>query len=413
MKKDEKIENRMEIRMSNMNQQMDKAENALLHTYNRFPVVFDHGKGVYLYDTDGKEYLDFAAGIAVSSLGYGDETYTSALKNQVDKLLHVSNLYYNQPTTDAAEKLKKASGMDRVFFTNSGTEAIEGALKAARKYSFEKYGKERYEIIAMNHSFHGRSMGAVSVTGTEKYRTPFEPLIGGVKFAEYNDLESVKAAVSEKTCAIILETVQGEGGIYPAEAAFLEGVRALCDEKDILLILDEIQCGMGRTGYMFAYQAYNVMPDILTSAKALGCGVPVGAFLMTEKVAEKSLAPGDHGTTYGGNPLVGAAVSTVLDIYEERDIVSHVKEISVYLEGALDKLVEKYDFLTTRRGMGLMQGIVTTRKPADVCKKALENGLIIISAGSDVLRIVPPLIITEADVDLMVAKLEETLEALK
>ena len=394
--------------MSNMNQQMDKAENALLHTYNRFPVVFDHGKGVYLYDTDGKEYLDFAAGIAVSALGYGDEIYTTALKNQVDKLLHVSNLYYNQPTTDAAEKLKKASGMDRVFFTNSGTEAIEGALKAARKYSFEKYGKERYEIVAMNHSFHGRSMGAVSVTGTEKYRIPFEPLIGGVKFAEYNDLESVKAAVSEKTCAIILETVQGEGGIYPAEPAFLQGIKALCEEKDILLILDEIQCGMGRTGYMFAYQAYNVMPDILTSAKALGCGVPVGAFLMTEKVAEKSLAPGDHGTTYGGNPFVGAAVSTVLDIYEEKDIVSHVKEISAYLENALDKLVEKYDFLTIRRGMGLMQGLVTTLKPADVCKKALENGLIIISAGSDVLRIVPPLVITEADVDEMVKKLEET-----
>ena len=394
--------------MSNMNQQMDKAESALLHTYNRFPVVFDHGTGVYLYDTDGKEYLDFAAGIAVSSLGYGDETYTNALKNQVDKLLHVSNLYYNQPTTDAAEKLKKASGMDLVFFTNSGTEAIEGALKAARKYSMEKYGTDRYEIVAMNHSFHGRSMGAVSVTGTEKYRTPFEPLIGGVKFAEYNDLESVKAAVSEKTCAIILETVQGEGGIYPADPAFLEGVRALCDEKDILLILDEIQCGMGRTGYMFAYQAYDVMPDILTSAKALGCGVPVGAFLMTEKVAEKSLAPGDHGTTYGGNPLVGAAVSTVLDIYEERNLVSHVKEISVYLEAALDKLVEKYDFLTTRRGMGLMQGVVTTLKPADVCKKALENGLIIISAGSDVLRIVPPLVITEADVDVMVEKLEGT-----
>ena len=395
--------------MSNMNQQMDKAENALLHTYNRFPVVFDHGKGVYLYDTDGKEYLDFAAGIAVSSLGYGDETYTTALKNQVDKLLHVSNLYYNQPTTDAAEKLKKASGMDRVFFTNSGTEAIEGALKAARKYSFEKYGKERYEIVAMNHSFHGRSMGAVSVTGTEKYRTPFEPLIGGVKFAEYNDLESVKAAVTEKTCAIILETVQGEGGIYPAEPAFLEGVRALCDEKDILLILDEIQCGMGRTGYMFAYQGYGVMPDILTSAKALGCGVPVGAFLMTEKVAEKSLAPGDHGTTYGGNPLVGAAVSTVLDIYEEREIVSHVREVSAYLIGALDRLVKKYDVLTARRGMGLMQGLVTTLKPADVCKKALENGLIIISAGSDVLRIVPPLVITEADVDEMVKKLEDTL----
>lgn len=394
--------------MSKMNQKMEAAEQVLLHTYKRSQVVFDHGKGVYLYDTDGKEYLDFAAGIAVCSLGYGEEAYTSALKNQVDKLLHVSNLFYNEPTTDAAEKLLKVSGMDRVFFTNSGTEAIEGAIKAARRYSYNKYGNERYEIVAMNHSFHGRSMGALSVTGTEKYRTPFEPLIGGVKFAEFNDLESVKEAVSEKTCAILMETVQGEGGIYPATPEFLQGVKALCEEKDILLILDEIQCGMGRTGEMFAFQGYDVMPDIMTSAKALGCGVPVGAFLMTEKVAEKSLEPGDHGTTYGGNPFVGAAVSTVLDIYEEKDILSHVKEVSVYLEEKLDKLVKNYEFVTARRGKGLMQGLVVTVKPADVCKKALENGLVIISAGSDVLRIVPPLVIEKDHVDEMICKLEHT-----
>ena len=394
--------------MSKMNQKMEAAEQVLLHTYNRSQVVFDHGKGVYLYDTDGKEYLDFAAGIAVCSLGYSDETYKSALKNQVDKLLHVSTLYYNEPTTAAAEKLLKVSGMDRVFFTNSGTEAIEGALKAARKYSFTKYGKERYEIVAMNHSFHGRSMGAVSVTGTEKYRTPFEPLIGGVKFAEFNDLESVKEAISDKTCAIIMETVQGEGGIYPATPEFLQGVKALCEEKDILLILDEIQCGMGRTGEMFAFQGYGVQPDIMTSAKALGCGVPVGAFLMTEKVAENSLVPGDHGTTYGGNPFVGAAVSAVLDIYEEKDILSHVKEVSAYLEEKLDKMVKNYDFITARRGKGLMQGLVVTTKPADICKKALENGLIIISAGSDVLRIVPPLVIKKDHVDEMICKLEHT-----
>lgn len=385
---------------------MERAENALLHTYNRFPVCFDHGKGVYLYDTEGKKYLDFAAGIAVCSLGYGDETYTQSLKNQVDKLLHVSNLYYNEPTTEAAEKLLKVSGMDRVFFTNSGTEAIEGAMKAAKKYAYTRDGEAGHEIIAMNHSFHGRSMGALSVTGTEKYRTPFAPLIPGIKFADFNDLESVKAAVTDKTCAIILETVQGEGGIYPATQEFLEGVRALCDEKDILLILDEIQCGMGRCGEMFAYQAYGVKPDILTSAKALGCGVPVGAFLMTEKVAEKSLAPGDHGTTYGGNPFVGAAVSTVLDIYEEKDLVSHVKEISKYFETELDKLVDKYEFITARRGMGLMQGLVLTVKPADVCNKALENGLIVISAGSDVLRLVPPLVIEKEHVDEMISKLE-------
>lgn len=394
--------------MSKMNQKMEAAEQVLLHTYNRSKVVFDHGKGVYLYDTEGKEYLDFAAGIAVCSLGYGEAAYTTALKNQVDKLLHVSNLFYNEPTTDAAEKLLKVSGMDRVFFTNSGTEAIEGAIKAARRYSYNKYGNERYEIVAMNHSFHGRSMGALSVTGTEKYRTPFEPLIGGVKFAEFNDLDSVKEAVSEKTCAILMETVQGEGGIYPATLEFLQGVKALCEEKDILLILDEIQCGMGRTGEMFAFQGYDVLPDIMTSAKALGCGVPVGAFLMTEKVAEKSLAPGDHGTTYGGNPFVGAAVSAVFDIYEEKDILSHVKEVSAYLEEKLDKLVKNYEFVTARRGKGLMQGLVVTVKPADICKKALENGLVIISAGSDVLRIVPPLVIEKDHVDEMICKLEHT-----
>lgn len=398
--------------MSNMNQYMETAEKALLHTYNRFPVVFDHGKGVYLYDTDGKEYLDFAAGIAVCSLGYGDEAYTTALKNQVDKLLHTSNLFYSEPTANAAAELSKVSQMDRVFFTNSGTEAIEGALKAARKYSFTKYGTERYEIVAMNHSFHGRSMGAVSVTGNAHYREAFEPLIGGVKFADYNDLDSVKEAVNEKTCAILLETVQGEGGIYPATEEFLSGVRALCDEKDILLILDEIQCGMGRTGEMFAWQGYGIKPDILTSAKALGCGVPVGAFLMTEKVAEYSLVPGDHGTTYGGNPFVGAAVSAVLNIYAERDILSHVKEVSVYLEEQLDALVDKYEILTARRGKGLMQGLVTTVKPAEVCSKALEQGLVIISAGSDVLRLVPPLIIEKKHVDEMISKLEMVISAI-
>ena len=394
--------------MSKMEQKIEAAEKVLLHTYNRSKVVFDHGKGVYLYDTDGKEYLDFAAGIAVCSLGYGDEIYTTALKNQVDKLLHVSNLYYNEPTTIAAEKLLAVSGMDRVFFTNSGTEAIEGAIKAARRYSYNKYGTERYEIIAMNHSFHGRSMGALSVTGTEKYRTPFEPLIGGVKFAEFNDLDSVKAAIGDKTCAILMETVQGEGGIYPATEAFLQGVKSLCEENDILLILDEIQCGMGRTGEMFAFQGYGILPDIMTSAKALGCGVPVGAFLMTEKVAEKSLEPGDHGTTYGGNPFVGAAVSAVMDIYVEKDILTHVKEVSAYLEEKLDKLVKTYDFVTERRGKGLMQGLVVTIKPADICKKALENGLVIISAGSDVLRLVPPLVIEKEHVDEMMCKLEHT-----
>ena len=393
-------------------QYIDSAEQELLHTYNRFPVVLDHGKGVYLYDTDGKEYLDFAAGIAVCALGYGNEEYGSALKNQVDQLLHTSNLYYNVPTAKAAKKLLQVSGMDRVFFTNSGAEAIEGAIKAAKKYAYTRDGFAGHEIIAMNHSFHGRTIGALSVTGNAHYREPFEPLMPGVKYADFNDLESVKAQITDKTCAIIFETIQGEGGIYPADPAFIQGVRKLCDEKDILLILDEIQCGMGRSGEMFAWQGYGVKPDIMTSAKALGCGVPVGAFLMTEKVAEKSLAPGDHGTTYGGNPLVGAAVAKVLEIMERDDLMAHVKQVGSYLSQKLDEMVEKYDCITAHRGVGLMHGLVCTKKVGEVSAKALEKGLILITAGSDVLRFVPPLVITEAEIDEMAEKLSSVLEEL-
>ena len=391
------------------NEIMEKAENYVLHTYNRYPVVLDHGKGVRLYDVEGKDYLDFAAGIAVFALGYGNETYNQTLKDQIDRLIHTSNLYYNEPMADAAEKVVKASGMDKVFFTNSGTEAIEGALKAARKYAYLRDGHSDHEIIAMNHSFHGRSMGALSVTGNTHYQDPFRPLIGGIRFADFNDLESVKAQVTEKTCAIILETVQGEGGIYPADPEFLKGVRALCDEKDILLILDEIQCGMGRTGSMFAWQQYGVKPDIMTCAKALGCGIPVGAFVLNQKTAEHSLVPGDHGTTYGGNPLACAAVSAVFDIFEKEKIVDHVQQVSAYLEKRLDELVEKYEFLTVRRGKGLMQGLVVSGRPVgEIVQQALKNGLLVITAGSDVLRMVPPLVITEADVDEMIEKLEES-----
>lgn len=393
-----------------MNQQMiEKAESAVLHTYNRFPVVFDRGEGVYLYDTDGKRYLDFASGIGVQALGYGNEEYKDALKNQIDKLTHISNLYYSEPMAEAAAKLVEASEMSRVFFTNSGTEAVEGAIKAARKYAWLKDGRNDHEIIAMNHSFHGRSMGALSVTGNAKYQEAFRPMIGHVKFADFNDLESVKALVNEKTCAIIMETIQGEGGIYPASEAFLKGVREICDENDILLILDEIQCGMGRSGYLFAWQGYGVKPDIMTCAKALGCGVPVGAFVLNDKTAQNTLAPGDHGTTYGGNPFVCAAVSKVLDIFKEQQIVEHVGEISVYLEGRLDALVEKYDFLEARRGMGLMQGLVVKGRPVgSIVSKALENGLVVISAGSNVIRMLPPLVIEKKHVDEMIGKLEKS-----
>lgn len=393
----------------NKQEYIDTAEQELLHTYNRFSLVLDHGEGVYLYDTDKKAYLDFAAGIAVCALGYSNEAYKNALKDQVDKLLHTSNLYYNVPTIEAAKKALKASGMDRIFFTNSGTEAIEGAIKAAKKYAYTRDGHAGHEIIAMKHSFHGRSIGALSVTGNAHYQEPFAPLMPGVKFAEYNNLESVKELVTDKTCAVIMETVQGEGGIYPADPAFIEGVRRLCDEKDILLILDEIQCGMGRTGEMFAWQNYGVKPDIMTCAKALGCGVPVGAFFLTQRVADKSLAPGDHGTTYGGNPFVGAAVSAVFDQFKACDILGHVKEVASYLEQKLDELVEKYDFLITRRGKGLMQGVVCKLPVGKVAAAALEQGLIVITAGADVLRFVPPLVIEKQHVDEMIEKLEKAL----
>ncbi|MCD8022293.1 MAG: aspartate aminotransferase family protein [Lachnospiraceae bacterium] len=386
---------------------MDLTEQHVLHTYNRFPVVFEKGEGVYLTDVDGKEYLDFGAGIAVFALGYGNQAYNDALKAQIDKLIHTSNLFYNEPLAEAAAKVTEKSGLDKVFFTNSGTEAIEGAIKATRKYAYLKDGRTDHEIIAMNHSFHGRSIGALSVTGNPHYQEAFKPLMGGVKFADFNDLESVKAQVTDRTCAIILETVQGEGGIYPAKPEFLQGVRALCDEKDILLIIDEIQCGMGRTGSWFACQQYGVQPDIMTCAKALGCGVPVGAFVLNEKTAKASLVAGDHGTTYGGNPFACAAVSKVFDLFEELHIIEQVQELTPYFEQQLDALTEKYDFLTARRGRGFMQGLVVEGRPVGaIVNKALENGLVVLSAGSDVIRLVPPLVIEKEDIDEMVKRLE-------
>ncbi len=379
----------------------------VLRTYNRSPIVLKSGKGVRLTDTEGRTYLDFGAGIAVNALGYGNEAYNDALKAQIDQLIHTSNLYYNEPMAEAAAKLTKTSGMDKVFFTNSGTEAVEGAIKTARKYAYNKDGKTDHEIIAVDHSFHGRSIGALSVTGTKAYREPFEPLMGGVKFAEFNDLESVREKAGKNTCAVILETVQGEGGVHPAEKEFLQGIRALCDELDILLILDEIQCGMGRTGSWFAYQQYGIEPDILTTAKALGCGFPVGAFALNKKTAEASLVPGDHGTTYGGNPLACTAVSKVFDLFEEKNLVGHVRALAPYLEEQLDALVEKYEFLSSRHGMGFLQGITVGGRPAgEIISRALDAGLILLGAEGNVIRFAPPLIIEKEDIDEMIRKLE-------
>mgnify|MGYP000571140946 CR=1 FL=1 len=389
---------------------IETAEEHLIHTYNRYQIVLDKGDGVHLYDTDGKEYLDFGAGIAVFALGYNNKEYNDALKAQIDKLVHTSNYFYNEPAAKAAKMLTKATGMDRVFFTNSGTEAVEGAIKLAKKYAYLKDGSTDHEIIAMEHSFHGRSMGALAVTGNKHYQEAFGPMIPGIRFAQYNNLESVKELVNEKTCAIIFETVQGEGGVYPAKKEFIEGVRKLCDEKGILLILDEIQCGMGRTGSMFAYQQYGVKPDVMTVAKALGNGLPIGAFLAWGKAAS-AMVPGDHGTTYGGNPLVTAGAGAVLDIFEKRRITEHVKDIGAYLYEKLEELSKELDCIRAHRGMGLIQGLEFSVPAGPIVSKALlEQKLVLISAGTNIIRFVPPLVIEKADVDEMIWRLKAALE---
>ncbi len=394
--------------MSIMQEYMDRGEQVLLKTYNRFPVVFDKGEGVYLHDSEGRKYLDFAAGIAVFALGYHYKDYDKALKDQIDKILHTSNLYYNIPAIEAAEKIVKTSGMDKVFFTNSGTEAIEGALKVARKYAWLKDSSKDYEFIAMNQSFHGRSQGSLAVTGNAHYQDGFVPAEMRAVFADFNDLADVEGKVTDKTCGIICEVVQGEGGIYPADEEFLKGLRRICDEHDILLIFDEVQCGMGRCGSLYAHDLYGVKPDVMALAKALGCGVPVGAFVTNEK-ASHALVPGDHGTTYGGNPFAAAAVSKVFDIFESDHIIEHVIETGKYLSGRLEELKEKYEQITDHRGLGLMQGIELEVPVGPVIRKALDNGLVIISAGASIIRFVPPLVIEKEHVDEMIRILDRTL----
>lgn len=392
---------------------MDYAEEALIHTYNRFPIVLDHGDGVRLYDVEGKEYLDFAAGIAVCALGYNVPEYNDALKEQIDKVIHVSNLYYTAPMAKAANTLAGVSGLKRVFFTNSGTEAIEGAIKLARKYAFARdNGSTDHEIIAMNHSFHGRSIGALSVTGNPHYQEAFKPLIDKVVFADFNDLEDVKSKINDKTCAILFETIQGEGGIHPASETFVKELRKICDEKDILLILDEIQCGMGRSGKMFAYEYYGIKPDILTVAKALGCGVPIGAFVAGEKV-EKAMVAGDHGSTYGGNPFATAAANAVFELFEKKHILKNVNEVGDYLGLQLEALAAKHKIVSDTRGMGLIRGMEFTVPAGQIAGKCIENGVLLITAGEKTIRFVPPLVISKADVDEMIAVLDAAIEAVE
>jgi len=389
---------------------IDMAEKSLIHTYNRYQIVFDHGDGVHLYDNDGKSYLDFCAGIAVFALGYNNKYFNDAIKAQVDKIIHTSNYFYSLPMANAARRITAAAHMDKIFFTNSGTEAIEGALKVAKKFGFLRDNTHDHEVIAMSSSFHGRSMGALSVTANHKYQDPFGPLIPGIRFATYNDLDSVKALISDKTCAIIMETIQGEGGITPATPEFVEGVRKLCDDNNLLMILDEIQCGMGRTGKMFAYDQYGVLPDVVTVAKAIGCGVPLGGFMVRGK-ARDVLVAGDHGSTYGGNPLATAACNAVLDQYEELDLLNHVEKVGSYMYDKLEELKNSKSCIKDHRGMGLIQGIELSEDvtAGDVVKKAMDKGLILITAAKNVIRFLPPLVITEADVDSMIDIIKDCL----
>ncbi len=397
----------------NMKQAISEAEQVLYKAYNRYQVVFERGDGIRLYDTDGTEYLDFFAGIAVNALGYHYPGYDEAVKAQVDKFLHISNYFYNPPAISAGEKLLKVSRMEKVFFTNSGTEAVEGALKIARRYAYNKNKDSRaYEIIAMDHSFHGRSMGALSVTGKEAYRAPFEPLIPGIKFATYNDLDSVKALVNEKTCGIIVEPIQGEGGIFPATDEFLKGLREIADQNDLILIFDEIQCGMGRSGEYFAWQHSGVKPDVMTVAKALGNGVPIGAFLTSGK-ANTAMTPGDHGTTYGGNPLVCAAADAVLTIFERDNILENVRKVGAYLREKLEELRTVTDHIVDIRGKGMMLGVEFDVPVNPVINNALlEQHMVLINAGTNILRVIPPLVVTEKDVDEAIERLKKALAAL-
>lgn len=391
-----------------MKQMIEQSEQYLVHSYNRYPIVLDHGEDVYLFDKEGKKYLDFGAGIAVCALGYSDDFYKETLKKQIDKGIHFSNYFYSEPLMNAAEGLAKATGMDKVFMANSGTEANEGALKLARKYAIMQGNEERHEIISMNKAFHGRSMGALSVTGTAKYREPFEPMIGGVTFVDYNDLESVRKAVTDKTYAIIVEAVQGEGGIYPASPEFLKGIREICDEHDIMMICDEIQCGMGRSGEMFAYQHYGIQPDIVTMAKGIGNGMTVGAIATKENIA-KALVPGDHGTTFGGSPLACAAVVATLQEFENKNVVENVKTVGTYLDEKLKYLVETKDIVKETRGLGLMRGLELNEPAGPYISKAIEKGVIFMSAGTHVIRFIPPLIIEKKHVDEMIEILESIL----
>ncbi len=379
-----------------------------LPVFNRYKIVLDHGEGVYVYDNNGKKYIDYLGGIAVNVLGHAYPELVRAISEQAGKMIHCSNLYYTQVQADAAAKLVKLSGLGKAFFGNSGAEANEGAIKIARKYAHQT-DPEKSQIITAWDSFHGRTIATLTAPGQPKYHEGFGPLPEGFDYVHYNDIEELEGMMSEKTCAVMLETIQGEGGVYTPDGDYLKKVRALCDKYHALLILDEIQCGIGRSGKFFAYEQFGIKPDIVTLAKGLAGGVPIGAFIVTDAVAGAFHA-GDHGTTFGGNPLACAAANVVLDTVIEKHLLDKVNEVGAYLREKLEGFQKKYPALITEvRGMGLILGLQLTKPGRDIVNECLTYGAIINCTAGDVLRFVPPLIITKANVDELCAILDKVL----
>lgn len=379
----------------------------IMHTYNRFQTEIVRGEGVYVFDENGKKYLDFTAGIAVNSLGYGDEDCIKAVEEQLHKINHCSNLYYSRPQAEVAEILVKNSCFEKVFFCNSGAEATETMIKIARKFGKTK-GENCSKIITMKNSFHGRTTGAITATGQTKYQKSFTPLLPDIVYAEFNNIESIKELADENTCAVIVEPMQGEGGMKPATKEFLENLRKFCNENNILLCFDEVQCGIGRTGELFAYQSYGVEPDMVGMAKGLANGIPIGA-VAAKGIASTILEAGDHASTFGGNPLACSAAKVVLTKLTKENLLQNVKDTGTYLKNKLSKLVEKYDFVKEVRGLGLMLGLELTVPAKDILNKCMEKNLLLIGAGANIIRFVPPLIITKADADKAISILDEIL----
>jgi len=388
---------------------MASANEYIMNTYKRFPVVLAKGSGVKVWDVNGKEYLDFAAGIAVCSLGHSHPQVIAAVKEQIEKLTHVSNLYYTEPQTHLAKLLVDNSFADKVFFCNSGAEANEAAIKLARKYAHENMGPDKFELITMKDSFHGRTMATITATGQEKFQFGFTPLLEGFTYVPFNDLEALEKAISAKTCGVMLEPIQGEGGVNIPDEKYLSLVREICDRYGILLIVDEVQVGMGRTGKLFAYEHSGIKPDIMTLAKALGNGFPVGAMLATDKIA-KAFVPGNHASTFGGNPLAAAAANATVKIMLQEGILEQCRKMGDYFLLQLKKLQQKHKIIKDVRGTGLMLAAQLNIESGDIVNECLQRGLLIISAGSKTLRFVPPLIITTQDVDQAIGVLDEVME---